>query len=202
MEEFTRGLTWTLFILNTSKSIEHYKFRYREWISPATVTYIINEFIENWEDQPDYVKYFDWYFLPVQNPDGYEYSHTVDRLWRKNLRRDNVTQCKGIDLNRNYGYEWGGRGTSNKPCSIIYRGLKPFSEPETRAVQKFFEGKNGYFNAFVSFHSYGQYIIYPWSYDNIVPEDNDDLLRVGKLAAEVSIIEIFLRRSNVFKNST
>lgn len=25
----------------------------------------------------------DWMILPVANPDGYEYSHVGDRLWRK-----------------------------------------------------------------------------------------------------------------------
>lgn len=73
----------------------------REWISPSTVTYIINQFVSNYESEPSYVKEIDWYFLPVLNPDGYEYSHTTDRLWRKN-RRFGIG-CAGTDLNRNFG---------------------------------------------------------------------------------------------------
>lgn len=43
------------------------------------------------------------YFLPVVNPDGYEYTHVKDRLWRKN--RKPTRQCTGTDLNRNFGWE-------------------------------------------------------------------------------------------------
>lgn len=72
----------------------------REWISPASVTYIIDQIIEGYEQESNDIKNVDWYFHPVANPDGYEYSHTNDRLWRKN-RRTGV--CSGIDLNRNFG---------------------------------------------------------------------------------------------------
>lgn len=73
----------------------------REWISPATVTYIINNFVLNYENEPQSVRDVDWYFLPVVNPDGYEYSHMRDRLWRKNRARAGF--CAGTDLNRNFG---------------------------------------------------------------------------------------------------
>lgn len=58
-------------------------------------------------------------------------------MWRKNRKRATAF-CSGIDLNRNYGYKWGGAGTSNNPCSDIYRGTGAFSEPETAAVKNFF----------------------------------------------------------------
>lgn len=164
-------------------AINKFKFS-REWISPATVTYIINEFIEDWEDQPDYIKNIDWYILPVQNPDGYEYTHIGDRYWRKN-RRKTSPYCYGTDLNRNYGYKWGGKGTSQNPCSEVYAGSGPFSEPETRAVRDFMSRSSANFKAFLSFHSYGQYILYPWGYENVVPPDHKDLDRVGKEAAKV-----------------
>lgn len=73
----------------------------REWISPATVTYIINNFVLNYENEPQSVREIDWYILPVVNPDGYEYSHIRDRLWRKNRARAGF--CAGTDLNRNFG---------------------------------------------------------------------------------------------------
>lgn len=116
------------------------------------------------------------------NPDGYEYTHTNDRLWRKNRRRNNF--CYGVDLNRNYGYKWGGQGSSNQPCSEIYTGSSAFSEPETKAVQDFLSSSAANFKASLSFHSYGQYILYPWGYDRKVPPDNADLDRVGKAGAD------------------
>lgn len=144
----------------------------------------MNDLVENWEDQPDYIKSIDWYFLPVQNPDGYEYSHTRDRYWRKNRRRAGIF-CQGVDLNRNYGFHWGEQGTSRWPCSEVYCGKGPFSEPETKAVQDFFMNSTAKFKASLSFHSYGQYILYPWGYDKTVPEDSEDLDKLGKNAAEV-----------------
>ena len=29
---------------------------------------------------------YDFYFLPLLNPDGYEFTHTAERFWRKNRR--------------------------------------------------------------------------------------------------------------------
>ena len=48
----------------------------REWISPATVTWIMSELVENNAAHPQYTQNLDWYFMPVINPDGYEYTHT------------------------------------------------------------------------------------------------------------------------------
>lgn len=156
----------------------------REWISPASVTYIVNDIVENWDDQPEYIRNVDWYVLPVHNPDGYEYTHRTDRLWRKN--RSNGGRCSGVDLNRNYGYKWGGKGTSQNTCTEIYSGRCAFSEPETAAVKRFFENNKNKFYAFLTFHSYGQYILHPWGYDDVVPPDYQDLGRVGREGALVS----------------
>ena len=30
------------------------------------------------------VRDVDWFVMPLLNPDGYEYSRTTDRMWRKN----------------------------------------------------------------------------------------------------------------------
>lgn len=108
--------------------------------------------------------------------------HTNDRLWRKNRRRNSY--CYGVDLNRNYGYQWGGQGSSQQPCSEIYSGSRAFSEPETKAVSDFLSKSAANFKASLSFHSYGQYILYPWGYDRKVPPDHADLDRVGKEGAE------------------
>ncbi|XP_076285716.1 carboxypeptidase B isoform X2 [Lasioglossum baleicum] len=147
----------------------------REWISPAAVTYIIDYLVDNSESLET-----DYYILPVANPDGYEYTFTRDRLWRKNRRRAIGSSCTGVDLNRNFGYRWGGKGTSKDPCREIYAGSGPFSEPETNAIKNFFEASAANFKAYLTFHSYGQFILYPWGYDRRVPPDYADLDRVGK----------------------
>jgi len=43
----------------------------------------------------------------------------------------------GVDPNRNYGYNWGGPGSSSEVFSQSYRGTGPWSEPETQAVHEF-----------------------------------------------------------------
>lgn len=75
----------------------------------------------------------------------YEYTFTKDRLWRKNRKRSVGSLCTGVDLNRNFGYRWGGLGTSKDPCREIYAGSGPFSEPETNAIRYFFEASSANF---------------------------------------------------------
>jgi carboxypeptidase A4 len=108
----------------------------REWITPASVTYVIKQLVENrknntWADKVDF------YVVPVLNPDGYEYTHTNDRLWRKNRKNPELGDCAGTDLNRNFGYKWGGLGASKDPCDETYAGSAAFSEPESKAIQDY-----------------------------------------------------------------
>lgn len=149
----------------------------REWITSASVSYAVNELVENHAAHRAWLSGVDLYVLPLANPDGYEYSHQADRMWRKNRRRGGG--CDGIDLNRNFGYKWGGKGAGPQPCQEIYRGSAPFSEPETSAIQSFVLGHKDSLKAYLSFHSYGQYVLYPWGYDRFVPPDHADLQRVG-----------------------
>merc|ERR1711892_1034128 len=55
----------------------------REWISPATGTWMLHELVENDAAHPEFTEKLDWYFLPSHNPDGYRVSQTTDRMWRK-----------------------------------------------------------------------------------------------------------------------
>ncbi len=71
-----------------------------EWIAPAVVTYIIGKLMSFEPKDKDILDNIDWVFLPVVNPDGYEYTHTEDRLWRKSRSKHNGDECIGVDLNR------------------------------------------------------------------------------------------------------
>jgi murein tripeptide amidase MpaA len=57
--------------------------------------------------------------MPLVNPDGYEYSWTTDRLWRKNRTPNLGSSCVGTDLNRNFGFKWLTGGSSTKPLDIL-----------------------------------------------------------------------------------
>jgi hypothetical protein len=105
------------------------------------------------------------YFVPVVNPDGYVRNQTTNPtgggMWRKN-RRNNGDGSFGVDLNRNYSYNWGAnnQGSSPNPSSDTYRGLSAFSEPETQAIRQFHQGKH-IFNSF-HYHTFGNYEIHPF----------------------------------------
>ncbi|XP_063386547.1 carboxypeptidase B-like isoform X2 [Cydia fagiglandana] len=156
----------------------------REWVSVAVVTYIANEIVQNFNKMPESVTNKDWYVLSVVNPDGYVYTHTTDRMWRKN--RSQYGQCAGVDLNRNFSVGWGEAGedgSSEDPGSIFYRGPKPFSEPETAAIKKVIHDSKTDFRAFLSFHSYGEVIIFPWGYTSDPCPSYVELLEGGTVMA-------------------
>ncbi|KAI9553940.1 hypothetical protein GHT06_019211 [Daphnia sinensis] len=153
----------------------------REWISPAVATYIIQQLVEV-ADNERLLRNVDWYIMPVMNPDGYEYTHVNNRLWRK-TRSMTGSRCRGADPNRNFGYEWGGKGTSRDKCSEIYHGANAFSEPETRAVSNFISGKANQIKVYLTLHSYGQYLLIPWGYAVKFPADYDEMLDLAKAAA-------------------
>ena len=149
----------------------------REWIS-VEVPYLVGKYlVENYERIPEVKSLVDrseiW-IVPLVNPDGLEYSIHVYRYWRKN-RRNNGYGSYGVDLNRNYGYNWGydDYGSSSNPFSEVYRGHASFSEPETQAIRDLFLQKD--FQAIISFHSYSQVILYPWGYTK-EPTAKDELL--------------------------
>lgn len=74
-----------------------------------SVVYLIHELVEHSDMYADMLVN-DWVIVPVANPDGYEFSHTSNRMWRKN-RFPATILCTGIDLNRNFAYMW--RSSSN-----------------------------------------------------------------------------------------
>lgn len=112
------------------------------------------------------------YFMPVVNPDGYEYNRQTNPngggLWRKNRR----TTPGAVDLNRNWGYRWGydNVGSSPEPGSETYRGPSAFSEPETQCLRQFINSRN--FSIILNAHTYGNYFLYPWGFADSLTPDN------------------------------
>ncbi|CAF2831627.1 unnamed protein product [Rotaria sp. Silwood2] len=139
----------------------------REWISPATNIYIVHALLSNYSKDPiitHFVDQFDYYILPVFNIDGYAYTWTNDRLWRKTRSKTSDPACFGADPNRNWDYHWCEGGATHDPCDDIYCGSKPFSEIETAQVAKFLSSYNGTFVHYINFHSYSQLWMSPWGY--------------------------------------
>jgi len=153
----------------------------REWISFEMVLYLAECLACNYPHDPHVRQIVDravvW-MVPAVNPDGYEYSWTVDRLWRKN-RRYNGNGSWGVDINRNYDFRWGydNWGSSPNPDAQIYRGPYPASEPETQAIQNLLAAE--VFAIAVSFHSYGQYFLHPWGFTAEVLPRSDAAFRAA-----------------------
>ncbi|KAF5301245.1 hypothetical protein FQR65_LT00945 [Abscondita terminalis] len=152
----------------------------REWIATAMTQYIINQLVENPANKNLY-KRVDWHILPVVNPDGYEYTHTTDRFWKKS--RAPQENCVGVDLSRNFGFHWGKIGASTNSCSIAYKGPSAFSEIETRNVKNYIDNLRNRIKLYLSLHSYGNYILYPWGYTTSKATDEEEL---NNLAQEVN----------------
>jgi murein tripeptide amidase MpaA len=147
----------------------------REWITPMTAMFIADRLVRDYETDPEVRQLVDdavIYVLPLINPDGYEYSRDVDRMWRKNRRDNEGSSCWGVDVNRNYPYGWGGQGSSGDPCSETYRGPEALSEPESTALVDFFIATPN-IKGHITFHSYGQLILYPFGHDYVLPPEPD-----------------------------
>lgn len=69
----------------------------------------------------------------------------------------------GVDLNRNYGYNFGDGDNHDDPCSETYRGTGPFSEPETRAMRDFLTAHKNEIKFVYNFHSYGNKFVIPFN---------------------------------------
>ncbi|XP_033729870.1 carboxypeptidase B-like [Pecten maximus] len=167
----------------------------REWIAPAVVLYMIDQLANNPNNDPDIANLldkFDWYLVPLVNPDGYEYSRNGDRMWRKNMASSYGTQHSffgcgsnemGVDLNRNFGYHWDpANGGSFDQCQETYAGPHALSEPETKAMAHALDSVTSHTLAYLNIHSYGQYWIYPWGYTRHLPPDAADLDHLGRVA--------------------
>ncbi|XP_033628362.1 carboxypeptidase B-like isoform X2 [Asterias rubens] len=164
----------------------------REWISPATVMLISKFLVEDLKNgDPQVVKlvnYFDFYIVPSLNVDGYAFTWSDDRLWRKTRRPNPGYGCIGTDPNRNWPYMWGGSGTSPWPCSITYHGGKALSEVEVKGVVDFLTNLSvgNEIRMFIDWHSYSQLWMAPWSFSSSEqnPVDWLDQSNLGQAAVQ------------------
>ncbi|KAF7271083.1 hypothetical protein GWI33_016043 [Rhynchophorus ferrugineus] len=154
----------------------------REWITSAVATFVINQLLGN--DDPEIrhlAESYDWYIFPVFNPDGFAYSHTTNRLWRK-TRQPYSVLCVGADPNRNWPYQWMQGGASNNPCSETYAGPSPLSEPSTLSLSSFINSLGFQIEAYISFHSYSQMLLLPYGHTTDHLDNYEELMIIGEQA--------------------
>jgi len=139
------------------------------------------------------------FLIPMVNPDGVEYIDGQNDGWRKNRALyEEQTYNVGVDLNRNYAYKWElydifpvryGDPWTSSPGSWNYRGEYPFSENETKAIKNLVESEN--INISISFHSYGEFIIYPWMHTSQYTPDENLFISVGEGIASINKYEFY-----------
>ncbi len=168
----------------------------REWGSPDILIYFVQQLekaylnekgltfgnkIFSAADIKTIVNTLDIVVFPQANPDGRNYSMTVDPMWRKNRRTlaPNVNTCNGacvgVDINRNYDFlcdfpryfnPMAPVQTSTDPCDYqVYCGPSAFSEPETKNAEWIFDNFPN-IRFFIDLHSYSGVILYGWGDDD------------------------------------
>ncbi|CAH0050356.1 unnamed protein product [Clonostachys solani] len=175
----------------------------REWIAAPVVEYITLQLINGYSKNDTIVTTaldkYDFWIFPFVNPDGFVYSQTSDRLWRKNRQPapPNATNpsCYGRDINRNWEFGWdtNPRGASTNPCSQTYRGEAPSDTPENKGLDKLvrrLRDASG-IKLFIDWHSYGQYILSPFGNKETLyaPE-------LGKWTKAASVVSEAIRDSS------
>lgn len=153
----------------------------REWISPSTATFLLNQLLTS--DDPavqDIATSFDWYFVPVVNPDGYAFTFDGDRMWRKTRQPNGI--CLGADMNRNFDYQWNGPGSSSDPSRYDFAGRSAESEPEAANVAKFIKANrnSSRIETYIALHSFSQLIMFPFGHTAEQPRNYADLKLIGE----------------------
>jgi hypothetical protein len=139
----------------------------------------LHELVEQYGKDPDITRWVDMfqiYIVPVLNVDGHNIvTSGQDPRWRKNARDTDsngvVNYPDGVDINRNYDFNWA-HGGSGEPPSGRYRGAFPFSESESRALAGLAREKR--FVLSLTYHSQGEVVYYPWNWGG--RKAPDDLL--------------------------
>ncbi|PPQ71458.1 hypothetical protein CVT24_011970 [Panaeolus cyanescens] len=169
--------------------IWHGNIHAREWITSMTVEYLAYSLLNNYANSTEvkgYVDKYDFYIFPITNPDGFAFSQTNTRLWRKNRSSPpSGSSCYGRDLNRNWNVAWSQtNGASTSPCADTYKGQSAADTPEVRGLAAFIDARarsSAGAKMFVDWHSYSQLFLYPYGYScTKVATDNTEL---GRLAS-------------------
>ena len=130
------------------------------------------------------------WIIPMINPDGWIYCYDNELTypyWRKNLKDNNgdfifSPSHDGVDVNRNYDFNWSTGGNSDF-SSITYRGSAPFSESEARAKRDLALREKPSIS--ISYHTYGEIVIYSWSETPRAPDQRLMETLAGEIASRI-----------------
>ncbi|QEU58011.1 Ecm14 [Kluyveromyces lactis] len=155
----------------------------REWVSVSTVCYTIFQLLTRYgksKTETRFLDHLDFLIIPVFNPDGYVYTWTHDRLWRKNRQQTYFPRCFGIDIDHSFDFQW--TGSNDFPCSESYSGESPFEALEAESWDEYVNKAKSEYNihGYLDFHSYAQEVLYPYGYScDALPRDLENLLELS-----------------------
>jgi murein tripeptide amidase MpaA len=154
----------------------------REWVTVMATTYFADQLAQQYTSDSfteSLLDLVDVYIIPIVNPDGYVYTHTTDRYWRKNRQPNTNSSCVGTDLNRNWEADWnGGESTSTSECSDIYVGSGAFSATEATVLKNYMESIPN-LKGHLDIHSYSALVLGPWGYTNTESPDHAEIVSLG-----------------------
>lgn len=137
----------------------------REWLTISSTLYSIEKLLAEEEEALVGGK-LSIIFVPVVNPDGFEYTWTTDRLWKKNRQSTGVAICSGIDINESLNFN-DSQGQTTSQCSENYGGKSQYEALEARHVASLMN-KTSTWNV-INFESYSQSLV-----GEIIQHHDDD----------------------------
>ena len=177
----------------------------RELPTAELMTRFAERLISNYEvvaDDTWLLDHHEIHLMLQANPDGRKVAES-GLYFRKNANENycgRTSSQRGVDLNRNFDFRWGHRDAAslNIPCSEVYRGPSPASEPETQAIQSYIRSifpdqrgpdiidraSDNATGIYLDIHSSGQVIFYPekFSEESQVPNGPQIRTLARKLA--------------------
>ncbi|XP_053465127.1 carboxypeptidase A1 [Nycticebus coucang] len=156
----------------------------REWVTQASGVWFAKKITQDYGQDSAFTKILDTMdiFLEiVTNPDGFAFTHSKNRMWRKTRSTTPGSLCVGVDPNRNWDAGFGMAGASSNPCSETYHGKFANSEVEVKSIVDFVKD-HGNIKAFISIHSYSQLLLYPYGYKTEPAPDQAELDELSKAA--------------------
>ncbi|WNG19617.1 peptidase M14 [Cystobacter fuscus] len=171
----------------------------REYTTAELATRFAEQLVSRYGTDADVTWLLDYSELHVvvqSNPDGRRVAET-GLSKRKNTNTSEgscSTTTYGVDLNRNSSFDWGGAGASSSACNDTYRGRSAASEPETKTLENYilslFPDQRGPASTdpapadttglMLSLHSYGGYVLYPWSATTAAAPNATQLRTLGR----------------------
>lgn len=116
----------------------------------------------------------DIFLIPMVNPDG------LEKFWYNSILAGRKNS-RNVDLNRNYPFYWNTNiknASQSDPSLPTYRGISPNSEIETQMIINFFKKNPCSFS--ISYHTYANKILFPYSIDTLWNPIPDRALYFGK----------------------